>query len=1056
MTIQDYIKKVSNRFELGILKENYYRSDLEVLIRHLIIDVKIINEPTHITDCGNPKYVITKKTIPIGYIETKGIGKNLNHKRYKEQFERYKTALDNLILTDYIWFQLFQNGELVHEVRIGKLENNIIKPLFDHFCDLKNLIQSFCAFISPPIRSSKKLAKTMASKTKLLRNVLEHAIRSDEKRQEDTLLKNQYTIFKKILIYDLTPETFADLYAQTLAYGMFATWLHDKALNNFSKQAAAKLIPKSNLVLSKIFEYIASPDIDKRIVRTVDTLTHVFRAIHVELFFKNFSKSTHAYDPLIHFYEEFLSQYDPKLRKSLGVWYTSKPVVHFMIRAVDDILKAEFNISQGLTDTTKTKLKGSLQGQKFEKDIHKVQILDPATGTGTFLAEIVQYIYTKKFKIMQENWSEYIDQHLIPRLNGFEILMASYSMAHLKLDQLLAETNYKPTINQRFNIYLTNTLEEQSPNIGTLFSSWLSIETNEADHIKHDKPVMCIIGNPPYSVSSSNKSKWIEELMNEYKKDLNERNIQPLSDDYIKFIRYGQHFIDKIGKGILAYISNHSFIDGIIHRQMRKSLLETFDKIYILDLHGNLKKKEITPDGKLDQNVFDIMQGVSINIFIKKSKSKSKSKKLGQVLHYGIYGQREDKYRFLNQNSLISIQWNTIKNRAPNYFFIKKDFKVYTQYKKGFDINSLFILSSSGIQSEFDIMAYSNSRCDAENKVHDLRTMPTNKIILKYGLKTTQRKKIDKAKDDLLKNTYKIYSIQYKAFSYLSMIYTGQTNGLMGRPRTNSVKHTLKDNISLVLMRSLINSPEYNSIFISNISIDKNFYGFQTYFFPLYLYPETKTNDIYAHKRVGQEGKKLNLNMEIVDKISKNLDLKFEFNEGEGEGEDKLTPINILDYIYAVLHSPTYRQKYKEFLKVDFPKVPYPKTRGSFWELVYLGSKVRKIHLLDNLKVEEYNIDFPIVGNNIIRTQITQKSWEITDLQMQLGRVWINAKQYFENIPLMAWEFYIGGDQPAQKWLKNKKRKPLSTEEILHYQKIIIALLETAKLMKEIDKIRIE
>jgi predicted helicase len=414
---------------------------------------------------------------------------------------------------------------------------------------------------------------------------------------------------------------------------MFAARLHDPTLATFSRQEAAELIPKSNPFLRKLFGYIAGPDIDDRIKWIVDSLVEIFLACNVEEILKKYNKfsspsgrSGGAEDPIIHFYETFLSEYDPKLRKARGVWYTPQPVVNFIVRAVDDILKTEFDLPQGLADTSKTKIKVDVQGKKVEQEVHKVQILDPATGTGTFLAEVVKHIH-KKFAGQQGIWSNYVETHLIPRLNGFELLMASYAMAHLKLDLLLKETGYKPTetslrgtkqSDQRLRVYLTNSLEESHPDTGTLFANWLSSEANEANHIKRDNPVMVVMGNPPYSVSSNNKGEWIESLTADYKKNLNERNIQPLSDDYIKFIRYGQHFIEKTGEGILAYISNNSFIDGIIHRKMREELMKTFDKIYILDLHGNAKKKEVSPDGSVDQNVFDIMQGVSINIFVKK------------------------------------------------------------------------------------------------------------------------------------------------------------------------------------------------------------------------------------------------------------------------------------------------------------------------------------------------------------------------------------------------------------------------------------------------------
>ncbi len=701
MAIKDYLNIIEKRYKSGISREHSYRGDLESLIRELVKGVEITNEPANVTDCGNPDYVITKGKIPIGYIEAKDIGKDLNGKPYKEQFSRYKKALDNLIITDYIWFQFFQNGELIHEIKIGEIEKNSIKPIIDNFEKFENLIQNFCTFIGQTIKSSKKLAVMMAAKARLLEDILEKAITSDEETQENTSLKEQYDTFKLLLIHDLKPKEFSDIYAQTLAYGMFAARLNDKTLDDFSRQEAAELIPKSNPFLRKLFGYVAGPDIDERIKRTVDNLADVFRATNIEELLKNFGKSTQTNDPIIHFYETFLAEYDPKLRKSRGVWYTPEPVVNFIVRAVDDILKTEFNLPQGLADTSKTKIKlpDRTKNRMGEKEVHKVQILDPATGTGTFLAEVVKHIYNNNFASMQGAWSGYVEEHLIPRLNGFELLMASYSMAHLKMDMLLKDTGYEAKKDQRFNIYLTNSLEEYHPYTGTLFASWLSTEASKANYIKRDTPVMCVIGNPPYSVSSSNKGEWIQNLIADYKKNLNERKIN-IDDDYVKFIRYGQHYIEKNGEGVLAYISNNSFIDGITFRQMRKNLLSTFDKIYILDLHGNAKKKETTPDGCKDENVFDIMQGVSINLFVKTRKKKTNE--LGKVYHYDLYGKREEKYDFLIKNNIFTTNWKKLAYNEPYCFFVPKDFDMENQYIQGFKFNDLFIKKSSGIETKCD------------------------------------------------------------------------------------------------------------------------------------------------------------------------------------------------------------------------------------------------------------------------------------------------------------------------------------------------------------------
>jgi hypothetical protein len=643
MNLDQYIDNINKRYKLGNATEHTFRGDLQQLIESLVPSIRATNEPKR-QSCGAPDYILTKKDIPVGFIEAKDIGdKDLEGAKKtgnKEQFDRYKASLNNLIFTDYIDFHLYREGQFVTKIAIAELQypssggvsegrGGRIVPLPENFASFENFIKDFCTHIGQTIKSSKQLAEMMAGKARLLSEVIEKALTSDENNSEDSTLKDQMNAFKQILIHDITPKGFADVYAQTIAYGMFAARYHDPTLPTFSRQEAYELIPKSNPFLKKLFGYIAGLEVDDRIKWIVDDLVNIFLACNVEEILKNYGKSTKMEDPIIHFYETFLSEYDPKLRKARGVWYTPAPVVNFIVRAVDDILKTEFDLPQGLADTSKTKIKVDVQGKKIEQEVHKVQILDPATGTGTFLAEVIKHIH-KKFEGQQGIWSNYVETHLLPRLNGFELLMASYAMAHLKLDLLLTETGYKPTDKfpsvggvsagrgGRIRVYLTNSLEEYHQDTGTLFANWLSTEANEANHIKRDTPVMCVIGNPPYSVSSSNKSEWIEKLTSDYKKDLNERNIQPLSDDYIKFIRFGQHFIEKNGSGILAYISNNSFIDGIIHRKMREELMKTFDKIYILDLHGNSKKKEVCPDGSPDQNVFDIMQGVSINIFVKK------------------------------------------------------------------------------------------------------------------------------------------------------------------------------------------------------------------------------------------------------------------------------------------------------------------------------------------------------------------------------------------------------------------------------------------------------
>lgn len=1045
MNLAQYITNINQRYQLGNATEHTFRGDLQQLIESIVPTIKATNEPKR-QSCGAPDYILTKGDIPVGFIEAKDIGDaDLDGQKKsgnKEQFDRYKASLSNIIFTDYLSFHLYQDGQFKTAISIGKLTDKGIQPLPENFAAFENLLKDFTVKISQTIKSSKRLAELMAGKARLLADVIDKALTSDEINHQNSTLNDQMLAFRQILIHDITPKGFADVYAQTIAYGMFAARLHDPTLPTFSRQEAAELIPKSNPFLRKLFGYIAGPDIDDRIKWIVDGLVEIFLACNVEEMLKGYGKNTKMEDPIIHFYEDFLSEYDPKLRKARGVWYTPQPVVDFIVRAVDDILKTEFNLPQGLADTSKTTIDVNLQGQKntVKQEVHKVQILDPATGTGTFLAQVVKHIH-KKFEGQQGIWSNYVETHLLPRLNGFELLMASYAMAHLKLDLLLTETGYKPTNNQRLRVYLTNSLEESHPDTGTLFANWLSTEANEANHIKRDTPVMCVIGNPPYAVSSTNKNEWIQNLIADYKKDLNERKIN-LDDDYIKFIRYGQHFIDKNGSGILAYISNNSFIDGITHRQMRKHLLESFDKIYVLDLHGNAKKKEVCTDGSVDQNVFDIMQGVSINILVKTG-NKKKSE-LGTVFHHDFWGKREVKYNLLNGNSIKGINWQELKSIASNYFFVPKDFSE-SKYNNFIKSDILFTNYVSGIQTKRDDITIKHSSKELlEVKNTFLNEEDIEIVRKKLNLPADGRDwTISFATNDLKNNNPQMQKYQYRPFDDRLTLYTGKSKGFLAYPRDSVLKNFInKNNIGLLLPRQAIT--EKFGFFVCNSICDINYTGNAGQFgaglvFPLYLYPETN-----SQQTISQSTERTpNLNPEIVKQIANKLGLTFT-NEKDST-KNTFAPIDILDYIYAVLHSPQYREKYKEFLKIDFPRVPYPKHATKFWQLVKLGKQIREIHLLESPEVENYITQYPIDGDNVV-TKPTYKD----------GKVYINQTQYFNNVPQVAWEFYIGGYQPAQKWLKDRKDRKLEFEDILHYQKIIVALTQTNNLMQQIDEVGVE
>lgn len=1039
MTIIEYLNNLNNHFKRGIATEHTFRADLQHLIESIAPKVQATNEPRRI-GCGAPDYVITHKDIPIGYIEAKDIDIDLKSKQYREQFDRYRNALDNLIITDYLTFDFYKEGEFITSVRIGEVRNNSIVSIDDNFDKFLQLIQDFCSYKGQTIRSAKRLAQLMAAKARLLASSLRNALEQDQKQSKTSDLSVQLDAFKKVLIDTITPQEFADIYAQTIAYGMFAARLHDKTLDTFSRMEAASLIPHSNPFLRKMFQKIATFDLDTRIAWIVDALADVFKHTNVSVILKNFGKSTQQHDPIIHFYETFLAEYDPKLRKARGVWYTPEPVVNFIVRAVDDILKQDFGIKEGLASRETIQVEQAIEqsrdkrtkdGTKKElKTYHKVQVLDPATGTGTFLSEVIKQIYSR-FKNNKGMWNGYVSQHLIPRLNGFELLMASYAMAHLKMDLLLEETGYKAQDEQRFNIFLTNSLEESHPDMGTLFTSWLSDEANAANRVKRDTPVMCVIGNPPYSGESQNQGEWIMKLMDDYKKEpntterLKERNPKWINDDYVKFLRYAQYYVQKNGTGVVAFINPHGFLDNPTFRGMRWNLLKTYDKIYTIDLHGNAKKKETSPDGSVDENVFDIMQGVSINLFVKTGQKHPNE--LGRVYHYDLWGKRDNKYQYLIDNSILSIPFIELPNKAPMYFMVQKNYEQEGQYKKGLSVSDLFSINSVGIVTAKDRVLIS----------------------------TTTQRLVQKIKQEHLiePNEELINKISYRIFDNRYIYYDTK---LVERNREKIMRNLLDgDNIGLCLCRQFKTGAQYVHCFISQNIIESCYVSNRTSeitsIFPLYLYPDpNKPNAFEGNVR------RPNLNMEIVEQIEKKLNYCFVEDDNLvvdlAEGCDGMFhPTDLLDYIYAVLHSPQYRETYKEFLKTDFPRIPYPKSAEKFNQLVELGSQIRMLHLMDTKGT--INVVYPNEGSNIVQRSIGKNDFELRNEENQLGRVWINDEQYFDNVPVVAWEFYIGGYQPAQKWLKDRKERELSFDDIEHYQNIIYALLETDRLMKEIDEV---
>lgn len=999
MNIEQYIKAINEQFRTGIAREHSYRPMLQQLLDEQLPSFVVTNEPARI-DCGAPDFIISSKktNTPVFYIEAKDIDdRDLDgRKENKEQFSRYKKSLDHIIFTDYLDFHLYENGEWVKNVRLAEVHGDKICLCKESIDDFNALIGHIATTKPAAITSAKRLAEQMAAKARILSSTINNAFRLAEENEDayeaNKQLQAQLDAFRLVLINDLTPEGFADIYAQTVAYGMFAARLHDHTPNDFSRQEAANLIPRTNPFLRNIFQQIAGYDLDERIAWIVDDLVNVFLATDVQKVMKNYARKGMHHDPMIHFYEDFLTAYNPALRKSKGVWYTPQSVVQFIVRAVDEILKCDFGLAEGLADHSKSMhevvneqySKGERFKRKLTKptskiEMHRVQILDPATGTGTFLAEVVNLIYDK-FQDMQGMWQGYVNEHLLPRLHGFELLMASYAVAHLKLDMLLEQTGFNHADNKkRLKIYLTNSLEECHPDTGSLWAQWLSDEASAANRIKRDCPVMVMIGNPPYSGESQNKGEWIMQLMEDYKKEpggktgLKERNPKWINDDYVKFIRLAQYYIERNKCGVIGFINPHGFLDNPTFRGMRWNLLNAFDKIYTINLHGNNKKKETCPDGSADENVFDIQQGVSINLFVKTGEKKATE--LGNVYYYDLYGKREDKYAFLENTPFTEVEYKELNPIAPMYFFVPKDFELMEEYEKGVKINELFSLGSMGITTGRDKELVSMQPFKSENN---------------------------------LPYCYRPFDVQWIDYDVERI----------ARARENIMVHLKKQNTALCLIKINSSSDGLFKVLVSSCMTDKTILSSKdnANVFPLYLYTD----------EFGKETKVANLNEDEWQK----------FNNAIGR---TTTPEELLAYIYAVLHSPRYRERYKEFLKIDFPRIPLPASESEFDRLAQIGQQLIDLHLMTDTQRWKCSTTFPEEGSQLIDL-----------LKWKDNKVWINEKQYFGNVPEIVWNFFIGGYQPAQKWLKDRKGRTMSFDDIKHYLHIVHALTETIKLMQKL------
>ena len=1066
--VQAYLVAIRRALARGDSTEHTHRPALIDLVHALVKGIHCVNEPKG-QKHGHPDIKVTLGETPIGYIETKDVGLDLAEIAESAQLRRYLREIPNLLLTDYLTFIWFENGHERTRTNLATLSGkDKVRAIEGQADALADLLTEFCRAELKTIASPKELAQRMASLARMTRRLIAEALAAEPGTGD---LHAQLKAFREVLLPDIDETKFADMYAQTICYGLFAGICNSKFPQAFARENAADNLPPTNPFLRQLFHHIVGPELNEKVRSAVDQIVFLLRHADVQAILKDFGKRTRKEDPVVHFYETFLAEYDPKLRKSRGVYYTPEPIVSFIVRSVDYLLRMKLNKPMGVADPT-------------------VLTLDPATGTATFLHADVKLIYERVCGHGQYGaWSGYVRDNLLPRIFGFELLMAPYAVAHLKLGLLLHETEYDFASDERLGIYLTNTLEQLDKQVEFQFARWLSDESKKADNIKNAERIMVVLGNPPYSVSSANNGEWIRGLVRDYYavdgQPLGERNPKSLQDDYVKFIRWGQWRIEKTGAGILAYISNNGYLDNPTFRGMRQQLMQTFTEIYILDLHGNSKKKETAPDGSKDENVFDIQQGVCIGIFVREPGKSGPA----QVYHADVFGDRQSKYKFLLTEDIATVRWTKLAPSTPSYRFVPQDERCGAEYADGWPVPKVFPIGSGCMNTARDALVVDTDKAVLAGRLEKLRHSEGNlaEIAAAFGLELTEwwdfgaaleRLRADDAwRSKLTRCLYRPFDVRWL---YLEEAF-------IDRPRTEVNAHMQKKNISLVVTRQT--KEPFDALVSSMVCGQHKIVAVydRSFFYPLYAYGTSGDEYLFAESSTG--GRRPNLSPKFVAEMEAKLGLKFVPEGAEDslecgskaaalspsrstgkagaalpQSKGVFTPEDVFNYIYAIFHSPTYRKRYAEFLKIDFPRVPLTSDKRLFWKLVALGRELVALHLLESPKVNDFVTKYPKKGSDTVEkvqyvenpqiTQITQKGSgkSVRSAESADGlRVYINDDQYFEGVKPEWFEFHIGGYQVLQKWLKDRKGRKLSNDDITHYQRVVVAIKETIRLMAEID-----
>ncbi|HQL88345.1 MAG TPA: N-6 DNA methylase [Lentisphaeria bacterium] len=1003
-------------------------------------DVIVTTQPRP-TDAGNPDFRLWNGANRIvGYVEAKRPDAGLDAIENSGQLARYRTTFPNLILTNFFEFRLYRNGACVQTVlapRPSGTTHPHTAPPVEKAAELQALLDRFLDFSLPKDFTAESLAVELAKRTRFLRGLvsqqlaLESECLAQEKDAPCAPLTGFFEAFQTYLLGTLTPEDFADFFAQTITYGLFAA--RTRSNGAFSRRSAFDSIPHTIGVLRDLFRFISLDGLPEQLAWCVDDIAEVLAAADAPGILDSYYRQGKGSDPIVHFYETFLAQYAPELRELRGVYYTPEPVVGYIVRSLHDILKTDFDMPDGLASDG-------------------VTLLDPAAGTMTFIARAAALAVTEfEKKYGTGGRADFIRRHILRNFCAFELMMAPYAVGHLKMSFLLEELGHRLGDDERMPFYLTNTLDNEELEQSRLpgFSA-LARESRLAGKIKQQAPILVILGNPPYSGISSNTGEWITGMVEHYKyvdgRHFGEKK-HWLQDDYVKFLRFAQWKIEQSGRGVVGMITNHGYLDNPTFRGMRQSLMQTFDDIYVLDLHGNERKRETCPDGSPDRNVFDIRQGVAIAFLVKHG---GKTKAPAAVRHADLYGEREAKYDWLNKHASASTGWTALQPSSPHYLFVPSDDALKAEYLRLIAVSDIFPASSVGIVTANDKLTIQFTADEVWRNVTSFAAMREDLARQKVGRKDSQSWQVAQAQKDLLDSgpaQTNITPILYRPFDMRHTYYTGRSNGFMARPMHQIMRQMLAgENLALCVGRQgqVIGAGEWSLCFCSKTIEDFNlFYRGGNVNFPLYLYPEHEQ----PKKSKGGGGRYVSM-------------MLFEPKELYGERQPNLnpavvdalaavygkvpTPEAIFHYVYAVLYAPAYRTKYAEFLKINFPRIPFTSDAKLFKKLSALGEKLVALHLLQSPDLNPPACRFEGDGNN----RVEKTGLRYADDE---ERVYINAAQHFAPVPVVVWAYQIGGYQVCEKWLKDRQERHLELDDITAYCRIVTALGRTMALQQQIN-----